>query len=97
VLVDSDKYMTSSMRRILKAAGKGQEGSGNAPQDLEINPRSPIIIRLSAQRGADAALAGTVTEQLLDNARVSAGLLEDPRAMLKRMNELLERVLGKQA
>jgi HSP90 family molecular chaperone len=76
---------------------KGQEGSGNAPQDLEINPRSPIIIRLSAQRGADAALAGTVTEQLLDNARVSAGLLEDPRAMLKRMNELLERVLGKQA
>ncbi len=97
VLVDSDKYMTSSMRRILKAAGKGQEGSGNAPQDLEINPRSPIIIRLSAQRGADAALAGTVTEQLLDNARVSAGLLEDPRAMLKRMNALLERVLGKQA
>ncbi len=97
VLVDSDKYMTSSMRRILKAAGKGQEGSGNAPQDLEINPRSPIIIRLSAQRGADAALAGTVTEQLLDNARVSAGLLEDPRAMLKRMTELLERVLGKQA
>jgi len=30
----------------------------------------------------------------LDNARLSAGLLEDPRAMLGRINELLERVLA---
>jgi len=31
---------------------------------------------------------------MLDNARLSAGILEDPRAMLGRINELLERVLG---
>jgi molecular chaperone HtpG len=97
VLMDSDKYMTSSMRRILKAAGKGAEGSGNAPQDLEINPRSPILVRLAAQRQGDKELAGKVADQLLDNARVAAGLLEDPRAMIKRLNELLERVLGKPA
>jgi hypothetical protein len=30
---------------------------------------------------------------MLDNALVAAGLLEDPRAMLARLNELLERVL----
>jgi hypothetical protein len=34
-----------------------------------------------------------VAEQVLDNARVAAGLLEDPRTMLKRLNELLEQVL----
>ena len=44
-------------------------------------------------RQTDAALAGKVAEQVLDNARVSAGLMDDPRMMLKRMNELLEQVL----
>jgi hypothetical protein len=35
-----------------------------------------------------------VVETILDNARVAAGVMEDPRAMLKRMNSLLERVLA---
>jgi len=30
---------------------------------------------------------------VLDNARVAAGLLDDPRTMLGRLNTLLERVL----
>ncbi len=94
VVVDSDKYMTSTMRRILKSAGKGNE-IGASALDLEINPRHDIIARLAGQRGADAELAKVVAEQLLDNARVAAGLLEDPRAMLQRMNDLLARVLAK--
>ena len=43
----------------------------------------------------DAALASSVAELVLDNARVAAGLLEDPRAMLTRLNQLLEKVLTK--
>ncbi len=93
VVVDSDKFMTSTMRRILKSAGKGNELSSNTP-DLEINPHHVIISRLASQRQGDDALAKVVAEQLLDNARVAAGLMDDPRNMLKRMNELLERVLG---
>ena len=31
-----------------------------------------------------------------DNAHVAAGLLEDPRTMLNRLNQLLEKVLTKQ-
>jgi TNF receptor-associated protein 1 len=62
--------------------------------DLEINPAHPIMSRLHAMRQSDNALAGKVAEQVLDNARVAAGLLEDPRAMLKRLNELLEEVLS---
>jgi len=56
--------------------------------------RHAILVRLAQERQADPALAAKVAEQLLDNARVAAGLLEDPRAMLQRLNELLERVLG---
>ena len=95
VVVDPDKFMTSNMRRVMKAMK--QEGGESSPvkHDLEINPAHPILSRLEAMRAKDAALAASVAEQILDNARVAAGLLEDPRAMLKRLNELLEKVLSK--
>jgi TNF receptor-associated protein 1 len=94
VVLDSDKFMTSSMRRIMKAVAKEGEAQAPAKQDLEINARHAIMSRLEKMRQSDPALATKVAEQVLDNARVAAGLLEDPRLMLKRLNELLERVLG---
>jgi TNF receptor-associated protein 1 len=93
VVVDADRMMTTGMRRILKAVQKDREGLADAKQDLEINPRHPIIVGLQKTRASDEALAGKVAQQLLDNALVAAGLLDDPRAMLARLNELLERVL----
>jgi TNF receptor-associated protein 1 len=93
VVVDPDKFMTSSMRRIMKAAKKEGEEPASVKYDLEINPAHPILSRLDLVRGKDPTLASSVAEQVLDNARVAAGLLEDPRAMLNRMNQLLERVL----
>jgi TNF receptor-associated protein 1 len=93
VVVDGDKFMTSSMRRIMKSMKKEGEEPVPFKQDLEINPRHPIITRLDKMRHSDVDLAGKVAEQVLDNARVAAGLLEDPRKMLKRLNELLEQVL----
>ena len=97
VVVDADKFMTANMRRIMKAMKQpdGPEVPA-AKHDFEINPAHPIIARLDAMRERDAALAGSVAEQLLDNARVAAGLLEDPRAMLTRLNQLLEKVLTKE-
>ncbi len=95
VVVDADKFMTSSMRRILKAMKPDAETSGPAKPDLEINPAHPIMARLDAMRQKDNALAASVAAQLLDNARVAAGLLEDPRTMLTRLNQLLEQVLTK--
>ncbi|MDB6123510.1 MAG: molecular chaperone HtpG [Pedosphaera sp.] len=97
VIMDSDKFMTSSMRRIMKSMKKDSDAESPFKQDLEINPAHPIMVRLESMRHSDAALAGKVAEQVLDNARVAAGLLEDPRTMLKRLNELLEEVLAKKA
>jgi TNF receptor-associated protein 1 len=95
VVVDSDKFMTANMRRMMKAMKQDGPDLPAARQDLEINPAHPIMARLDAMRQKDAALAGSVAEQILDNARVAAGLLEDPRAMLTRLNSLLEKVLTK--
>ncbi len=95
VVVDSDKFMTASMRRIMKAMKQDDNAIAATKHDFEINPAHPIIARLDAMRAQDAALAGSVAEQMLDNARVAAGILEDPRAMLTRLNQLLEKVLTK--
>ena len=96
VVVDADKFMTANMRRMMKAMKQDGPDLPATKHDLEINPAHPIMARLDAMRSKDAALAGSVAEQILDNARVAAGLLEDPRAMLTRLNSLLEKVLTKE-
>jgi molecular chaperone HtpG len=95
VVVDSDKFMTANMRRMMKAMKQDGPELPAAKHDLEINPTHPIMSQLDAMRQKDAALAASVAEQILDNSRVAAGVLEDPRAMLTRLNSLLEKVLTK--
>ena len=95
VIVDSDKHMTASMRRILKAMKQDSQEMAGAKHDLEINVAHPLMTQLEAMRQEDSALAASVAEQLLDNCKVAAGLLEDPRQMVSRLNQLLERVLAK--
>ncbi len=96
VIVDADKFMTASMRRMMQAMKQDGPEMPATKHDFEINPAHPIMARLDAMRQKDAALATSVAEQILDNARVAAGQLEDPRAMLTRLNQLLEKVLTKE-
>ncbi len=96
VVIEGDSHITTSMRRVMKMMQQreGQELPASKP-DLEINPDHAMIVRLEAIRKTDAALAKDVAEQVFDNALVAAGLLEDPRAMLQRLNGLLEKLLAK--
>ena len=59
-------------------------------QRLEINAKHPIIKHLATLRESDADLAAVVARQLFSNALISAGLLDDPRTMLKDLNQILE-------
>ena len=97
VVVDSDAHLTSSMRRVMKMMNREGGPSLDAKPDLELNPQNPMIAQLEKIRHTDPALAGEVAEQVFDNALVAAGLLDDPRAMLGRLNSLLEKLLQKQA
>ncbi len=94
---DQDGAMGATMRRMMKAMKQpGMAGMDLEPKlDLEINPAHPLIVRLEGMRQSNEGLATKVAEQLYDNARIAAGLLEDPRSMLKRLNELLEQALAK--
>ena len=62
---------------------------------FEINPSHPLIKKLNDLRTSDPQLALLVAEQLFANSMVSAGLVEDPRTMLKSMNDLLSKALEK--
>lgn len=93
VVVESDKHMTSSMRRILKNLNRGAENPFK--HDLEINPNHPMLVGLETARQERPEVSKQVAEQIYDNALISAGLLEDPQAMLKRINSLLEQLVAK--
>ena len=59
---------------------------------FEINTKSDVIKNLDELRKSSPDLAKLVLEQLYDNALLAAGLLENPRTMAKRMNEILAKV-----
>ena len=89
--VNADKFMSPHMRRMMKAMNKD---GGDSPLrvNLEINPRHMVIKRLAAAQTASPEKAGLVAQQILDNALIGAGLLEDPTQMVARIYKLLETV-----
>jgi molecular chaperone HtpG len=98
MVVNADKMMTAQMRKMMKAMQQkagGPDMGGEPPVKLQVNPHHPLVKNLAALRESNGELATLISQQLLDNARVAAGLLEDPSAMLKRNYEILEKLSQK--
>ncbi len=93
IIVNPDAGMTQGMRRIMKASGRDFMPSG--PQVLEINPAHPIIVTIKKLRDGkgDKGFLQSCVEQIHDNALTEAGLMENPRPMVERINSILERAL----
>lgn len=104
-LADSPAIITDhesgAVRRMMKMVDQANMGRGNntvPPQILEINPSHPLIINLaaaSASGGGKEQIAAMVSEQLFDNALIAAGLVDDPRTMLSRLNDILTHTIIK--
>ncbi len=89
--VNADKFMTPQMRRMMKAMKK--DGADEPVKvNLEINPRSVVMKRLFETHSTNPDRAKLVAEQILDNALISAGLLDDATPMVARLYKLLESV-----
>ncbi len=94
--LNADAMMTASMRRMMKMMRpEERDDEGAGPVNLEINPRHPLIKNLNNLRTENPDTGKLVAEQILDNALVSAGFMEDPRPMVDRVYRLLEKVSGK--
>jgi len=89
--LNADQFMTPQMRQMMKSMNKD---GADAPLkvNLEINPRAALMKRIYDLSSAEPEKAGLVAGQILDNALISAGLLEDATPMVKRMYKLLEQV-----
>jgi len=99
IVVDHE---SGSLRRMMKMVEHQSNVSGESPlnflpkQTLEINPAHPVIRGIQRTRLVDPSRATLVTEQIFDNALITAGLMDDSRQMLPRLNALMEMALGKE-
>ncbi|MES2594743.1 MAG: molecular chaperone HtpG [Verrucomicrobiota bacterium] len=84
--------MNPQMRQMMKAM-KPDEVS--APKIiLEINPRHDLVKKVNGLRENDSDLAKLLSEQILDNALLSAGLLDDPQRVVSRTEKIMARVMA---
>lgn len=92
-------HESGAVRRMMRMVDQANNGASAPipPQILHINPKHPIIIGLSTAKDSNPNLANLVAEQLLDNALVAAGLLDDVRSMVPRLNDIIAKALKEQA
>lgn len=91
VITDNESGALRNLMRILES----QEG-GTSPnamplprQTVLINPKHEIIVGIHRMKENEPVLAQLLAEQILDNCLVAAGLLNDGRSMLPRLNDLM--------
>ena len=84
--------MSPQMRQMMKAMDENFKDEVKV--ELEINPRHPLVRKLAEAKDSNPDLAKLVSRQLLDNALIAAGLLEDARDTVSRMNTLMEKAMG---
>lgn len=79
-----------SPREQEQANAGRKDAAGDLPaQTMEINPSHPLIVGLYSLKDDPSSVAPLVAAQLLDNCLMAAGLVEDPRYMIPRLNDLL--------
>jgi len=89
VITDHESGALRRMMRLVDTkAGPGL--SQKLPlQTLEVNPKHPIIVGLNTVKTSQPELAVILADQILDNCFVAAGIMDDSRSMLPRLNDIL--------
>uniref|UniRef100_A0A8U8B0A0 Uncharacterized protein n=1 Tax=Geospiza parvula TaxID=87175 RepID=A0A8U8B0A0_GEOPR len=81
--------------RMQQLAKTQEERAQLLQPTLEINTGHALIKKLSELKDSQPDLAQMLLDQIYENAMIAAGLNEDPRPMVNRLNELLTRILEK--
>ncbi|XP_059510031.1 heat shock protein 75 kDa, mitochondrial [Stegostoma tigrinum] len=79
--------------RTQQLAKSSEERAQILQPTLEINASHTLIKKLNELRGQNTELAQLLLDQIYDNAMIAAGLNDDPRPMVSRLNKLLTKVL----
>uniref|UniRef100_A0A7M4E4C4 TNF receptor associated protein 1 n=1 Tax=Crocodylus porosus TaxID=8502 RepID=A0A7M4E4C4_CROPO len=81
--------------RMQQLAKTNEERAQILQPTLEINTGHALIKKLNQLRDSEPDLAQLLMDQIYENAMIAAGLNDDPRPMVSRLNELLTKVLEK--
>jgi len=90
IIVDHE---SASFRRMMKSVDP-QNTPDLPKQQVQINARHPLIVSCNTLRATDDVLAREVIEQIFDNALIQAGLVDDGRSMVPRIQKLMERLVN---
>ncbi|VEU39640.1 unnamed protein product [Pseudo-nitzschia multistriata] len=88
IVTDNESGMMRRMMRMVDNSD-GRDGMPLPAQNVEINPSHPIMVGLHQLKETEPVLARVLAEQVYDNCLVAAGLMDDSRTMLPRLNDLL--------
>ena len=74
---------------MVDTAEGSRDGIPLPKQHVEINTKHAIVVGISDLVKTQPALAKVLAAQVFDNCLVAAGLLDDSRSMLPRLNDIL--------
>jgi HSP90 family molecular chaperone len=91
-LVDPEGSLNQEMQRVYRLLNREYEVPKKV---LELNPSHPIMVRLN-QLAADDGRNAMIIEQIYEDALLIEGLHPDPASMIERIQELMEKALGRE-
>jgi TNF receptor-associated protein 1 len=89
IVTDNESGLMRRMMRMIDTSDGTRDKMPLPKQNVEINPSHPIIVGLYHIKDKEPVLARVLAEQVYDNCLVAAGLLDDSRTMLPRLNDLM--------
>jgi HSP90 family molecular chaperone len=89
IVTDNESGLMRRMMRMVDTSDGTRDTMPLPKQNVEINPSHPIIVGLYNIKDKEPTLARVLAAQVYDNCLVAAGLLDDSRTMLPRLNDLL--------
>jgi TNF receptor-associated protein 1 len=89
IVTDNESGAMRRMMRLVDTTDGNRDGIPLPKQHVEINPNHPVIVGIHDLVKTEPALAKVLAAQIFDNALIAAGLLDDSRSMLPRLNDIL--------
>lgn len=89
IVTDHESGAIRRMMRLVDTQDGNRDYIPLPKQHVEINPAHPVIVGIYDTIKTEPILARVLAEQVYDNCLIAAGLLDDSREMLPRLNDIL--------
>lgn len=89
IVTDHESGALRRMMRLVDTQDGNRDSIPLPKQHVEINPSHPVIVGIHDVMKKEPTLARVLAEQVYDNCLIAAGLLDDGRSMLPRLNDIL--------